>query len=85
MELISDIWEILSTAEYRNYFIDGFINTLIITFIAAAIGLVIGFIVAIIKVFAVESKAFKIPAIICNIYTTVIINMIKIKLLFLVN
>ena len=72
MELISDIWEILSTAEYRNYFIDGFINTLIITFIAAAIGLVIGFIVAIIKVFAIESKAFKIPAIICNIYTTVI-------------
>lgn len=72
MELISDIWEILSTAEYRNYFIDGFINTLIITFIAAAIGLVIGFIVAIIKVFASESKAFKIPAIICNIYTTVI-------------
>lgn len=72
MDLFSDIWEILSTAEYRNYFIDGFINTLIITFVAASIGLVLGFTVAIIKVFATESKAFKIPAALCNVYTTVI-------------
>jgi polar amino acid transport system permease protein len=43
-----------------------------LTVIAAAIGLVIGFIVAIIKIFAEDNKALKVPAIICGIYTTVI-------------
>lgn len=72
MQLINDIWTIITTAEYRNYLLEGFLNTLILTLIAAVIGLVIGFIVAIIKIFAEENKLLKIPAFICGIYTTVI-------------
>lgn len=72
MQLFSDIWEIITTAEYRNYLLEGFFNTLVITIIAAVIGLIIGFVVAIIKIFAEDNKYLKIPAIICNCYTTII-------------
>ncbi len=72
MQLISDIWTIITTAEYRNYLLEGFLNTLILTVIAAVIGLVIGFIVAIVKIFAEDNKVLKIPAIICDLYTTII-------------
>ena len=71
MKLFEDIWKILTTAEYRGYLIEGFFNTLAISIIAAVMGLILGFIVAIIKVFAEDNKALKIPAAICNIYTTV--------------
>ena len=70
--LFNDIWEIITTAEYRNYLLQGFLNTLVLTIFAAIIGLVIGFIVAIIKIFAKDNKYLKIPAIICNLYTTII-------------
>lgn len=72
MKLIDNIIEILSTAEYRNYLLQGFCNTLIISVIAAIIGLAIGVVIAIIKVFSDETKYLKIPAAICNIYTTII-------------
>ena len=48
MQLLEDIWTIITTAEYRNYLLEGFLNTLILTVIAALIGLIIGFVVAII-------------------------------------
>ncbi len=70
--LFNDIWKVISTAEYRNYLLDGFLNTLIITVIAAIIGLILGFVVAIIKIFSTDNKLLKIPAFICNIYTTII-------------
>lgn len=72
MKLINNIIEILQTAEYRNYLLQGFLNTLIITIIAALIGLVIGIVVAVIKVFSEENKYLKIPAAICDLYTTII-------------
>ncbi|MBE6143443.1 MAG: amino acid ABC transporter permease [Erysipelotrichaceae bacterium] len=72
MKLIEDIIEIIITPELRGYLFEGFINTLVITVIAAVIGLVLGVIIAIIKVFAKENKYLKIPAIICDVYTTVI-------------
>ena len=72
MKLIDNIIEILQTAEYRNYLLRGFLNTLIITIIAALIGLVIGIVVAVIKVFSEENKYLKIPAAICDLYTTII-------------
>ncbi len=72
MELINNIIKILSSKEYLGYLLQGFLNTLVITIIAALIGLSIGIVVAVIKVFAKENKYLKIPAIICNIYTTVI-------------
>ena len=31
MELLKDIWKIISTAELRNYLLHGFLNTLIIS------------------------------------------------------
>lgn len=72
MKFFEDLWKIISTPEYRNYFFQGFGGTLVITILAALIGLVIGFIVAIIKVIALDNKYFKIPAAICDIYTTII-------------
>ena len=54
-----------------NYILEGFVNTLLMTLLAAAIGLVLGFTVAIIKIAAENNKIMKIPAVICNLYTTV--------------
>ena len=70
--LIKDIISIIKTPSYRNYLLQGFLNTLIVTIIAALIGLAIGFVVAIIKILAVDNKYLKIPNIICNLYTTII-------------
>ena len=70
--LFKDIYIILTTKAYRNYLLEGFLNTLIVTIIAAIIGLIIGFIVAIIKILSVDNKYLKIPNIICNLYTTII-------------
>lgn len=72
MKLLNDIWKIITTSELREYLLEGFIHTLIISIIAAIIGLIIGTIIALIKVFAPENKYLKIPAVICNFYTTII-------------
>ena len=72
MKLLDDIWLILSTEEYRNYLFEGFVNTLLISIIAAVIGLVIGTVIALIKIFAEDNKYLKIPAVICNLYTTIV-------------
>lgn len=72
MKLINDIVEIITTKELRGYLFEGFFNTLVITVIAALIGFVLGVIIAIIKVFANENKYLKIPALICDIYTTIV-------------
>lgn len=72
MQLFKDLWKIIITAEYRNYLIEGFLHTLLLTVIAALIGLLIGIVVATVKILAEENKALKIPAKICDIYTTII-------------
>ena len=69
--LIEDIIRILSDSEYWGYLFEGFRNTLLITVVAGAIGLVLGFFVAIVKISAERNKFMKIPAVICDIYTTV--------------
>lgn len=72
MKFFQDVWKIITTQEHRQYLFDGFFNTLVITVIAALIGLIIGFLIAIIKEFAKDNKYFKVPAVICDIYTTII-------------
>ena len=69
--LINDIITIFKTPELIGYILQGFVNTLVLAAIAAAIGLVLGFIVAIVKIAAEHNKLMRIPAVICNIYTTV--------------
>ena len=69
--LLEDIKKILTTPELIGYVFEGFLNTLVLTVVAAAIGLVLGFVVAIVKISAENNKYMKIPAIICNLYTTV--------------
>jgi His/Glu/Gln/Arg/opine family amino acid ABC transporter permease subunit len=69
--LFEDISKILSDSELMGYYFTGFGNTLILTLIAALIGLILGFIVAIIKISATNYKFMKIPAVICDIYTTI--------------
>lgn len=66
-----DLSKIFSNKEYIGYYLSGFGNTLALTFAAALIGLVLGFAVALIKIAAEHNKLMKVPAFICNIYTTV--------------
>ena len=70
--MFEDLGTILSSSTYMGYIWQGFGNTLIMTLAAVVIGLVLGFIVAIVKIAALNNKWMKIPAFICNIYTTVI-------------
>ena len=72
MGLINDFIKILSSDEYVGYLFKGFGSTLIVTLIAAVIGLVLGIVIAIIKILSVENKYLKLPALICEIYTTII-------------
>lgn len=72
MKFFNDIWKIITNADHRMYLIEGFCNTLIITILAALIGLMIGFVIAIIKEFSKDNKYLKVPAIICDTYTTII-------------
>ncbi|MBQ8081771.1 MAG: ABC transporter permease subunit, partial [Clostridia bacterium] len=51
---------------------DGLKNTLIITLGALAIGVLIGTLIAVVKYFAEDNPALKIPNILCDVYTTVI-------------
>ena len=69
--LFKDIGQILSDGELVGYVFKGLGSTLLVTLIAAAMGLVLGFIVAIVKMAAKHNKYMKIPAFICNVYTTV--------------
>lgn len=70
--MFNDIIKILSNDEYVGYVLSGMWHTLVVTVIAALMGLVIGFAVALIKIAAENNKYMKIPAAVCNIYTTVI-------------
>lgn len=70
--MFKDIIRILSSGEYVGYVFQGMWHTLVVTLLAAFIGLVLGFVVALVKISAENNKAMKIPAFICNIYTTVI-------------
>ncbi|MDE6294029.1 MAG: amino acid ABC transporter permease [Clostridiales bacterium] len=69
--LFKDIGKILSNGELLSYIFEGLGTTLLVTLIAAVMGLVLGFVVAIVKLAAKNNKYMKIPAFICNIYTTV--------------
>ena len=70
--LFEALWKVITTPKYLSYLFTGFTNTLLLTILAAIIGLVIGFVVAIIKIFSIDNKYLKVPAVICDIYTTVV-------------
>lgn len=70
--MFKDIVKILSNRDLVEYIFMGLGSTLLVTVISALIGLVLGFTVAIIKIAAEHNKYMKIPAAICNVYTTVI-------------
>lgn len=68
--LFKDIGRILSDGELMGYVLRGLGSTVAVTVIAAAIGLVLGFLVALVKIAAKHNKYMKIPAALCNVYTT---------------
>ena len=70
--MFKDMIKILSNGEYVGYIFEGLWHTIVVTLLAAFIGLILGFIVALVKISAEQNKLMKIPACICNIYTTVI-------------
>lgn len=69
--LFQDIKSILTNPELMGYLWQGMWHTILITFLAVIIGLLLGSIVAIVKISAVQNKYMKIPAVICNVYTTI--------------
>ncbi len=69
--MFEDIGKILGDKVLVGYIFEGLGHTIIVTICAALIGLVLGFLVAIIKIAAEQNKWMKIPAFICNIYTTI--------------
>lgn len=70
--MFKDIITILSNRNYVNFVLQGTWHTVLVTLFAALIGLVLGFVVALVKIAAERNKLMKIPAFVCNIYTTVI-------------
>ena len=70
--MIKDVIKILSNKEMVAYIFEGMWHTVVVTIVAALIGLVLGVIVALVKIAAEQNKWMKIPAAICNVYTTVI-------------
>lgn len=70
--MFKDFITILSNKVYVGYILEGLWHTVALTVLAALIGLVIGCVVAIVKIAATENKYMKIPAIICDVYTTII-------------
>lgn len=70
--MLEDIQTILTSPTYMGYILQGFGTTVLVMLVAALIGLVLGFIVAVVKIAATNNKWMKIPAFLCNIYTTVI-------------
>ena len=70
--MFKDIIKILSNGEFVGYVFSGMWHTLVVTLLSAVMGLVLGFVVALIKIAAENSKIMKVPAFLCNIYTTVI-------------
>ncbi len=72
MNIFEGIKEIFTTSEYMNTVLEGLKLTLIITVCALAIGLALGMILAVIKIMALNVKAMKIPAKICDVYIAII-------------
>lgn len=72
MKIFDGLIEILTTDTYINTVLSGLKLTLIITVGALLIGLVLGMILAVVKILALNVKAMKIPAKICDIYIAVI-------------
>ncbi len=69
--LFNDIVKILSDGEMVAYVFEGLLHTIVVTIVSALIGLVLGFIVAMVKISAENNKYMKIPAVICDVYTTI--------------
>ncbi len=69
--LFQDIGKILADKSMVEYIFEGLFHTLVVTALAALIGLVLGFVVAIVKISAESNKHMKIPALICDVYTTI--------------
>lgn len=70
--LFEDIWKIITDPTLMGYVWQGLWHTIVISFIAVVIGLILGSLVALVKIYAKHSMWMKIPAAICNVYTTVI-------------
>jgi len=71
MNFISKIIELFTTEKYMDSIWEGLKTTLIISVLAAALGLILGVIVAIVTI-AKDSKAMKLPKLLCKIYITII-------------
>lgn len=72
MNIFDGLIEILTTPEYINTVLDGLKLTLIITACAVIIGLLLGMVLAVVKILALNVKAMRIPAKICDLYIAVI-------------
>ena len=70
--MFEKLYQIFVEDSRYKLFFQGLANTLIITVGAALIGLILGVLIAMIKVASTKYRGFKIPAVICDVYVTVI-------------
>ncbi len=72
MNIFEGFYEIITTKDYIGPVLSGLKATLIMTVCASVLGLIIGVIVALVKISAQKNRFMKIPAIICDVYITLI-------------
>ncbi len=71
MEFINKVIELFTTQKYMESIWEGLKTTLIISVLAAVLGLLLGTLVAMVTI-AKNSRAMKLPKLLCKIYITII-------------
>lgn len=71
MDFLQKVFQLFSTPKYMLTILEGLKTTVIISVLAAILGLILGTLVAMVSI-ARDSKAMKIPKLICKIYITII-------------
>ena len=71
MSFFSEVWELLSSSKYMGMLFTGLKTTLLVSVFSALLGLVLGTLIAVVAI-SPDSKAMKVPKVICKAYVTVI-------------
>lgn len=70
--LWNDLYQSLFADDRWKFYLEGLGNTLIMTVLACLLGILLGTLVAIVKTHSASTGRWKLPNMLCNLYTTVI-------------
>lgn len=71
MDFFNDVGKLLGSQKYMGWLFEGLGTTLLVSVFASLLGLVLGTVVAMVGI-AEDSRAMKLPKLICKVYVTVI-------------